>query len=182
MKRKVRVLAAALSLLMALGGLSAALAEAAENNPGLVAGEFRLEDETFGPLRIGMTEKELREVPGEWAALSEPALWGADGLEHWDVFCAQYGVQVGLARIPGTGSEAVIFSIFATAPCEWKTSRGAGIGDTAALLKTLYQDAIDLEGAPEGEEAVLIGSLFEGILVGVREGLVTSLFIGALAE
>ncbi len=182
MKRKLRVPILVLSLMLALSGLSAALAETAGSAAGPAAEGFNLEAETFGPLRVGMTEKELREIPGEWVAMGDPVLWGADGMEHWDLFCAQYGVQVGLARDPGAGSEAVVFSVFATAPCEWKTSRGAGIGDTADMLKALYQDAIDLEGAPDGEEAVLIGSLFEGILAGVREGLVTSLFLGAMAE
>ncbi len=179
MKDKTRILLLALSLLMAFAQLSPALAE-----PDLppAEGPFLLEEETFGPLHIGMPEKELREIPCEWLALNEPALWGADGLEHWDLFCAQYGVQVGLARDPGAGSEAVVFSVFATAPCEWKTLRGAGIGDTAETLKALYGDALAPEGAPEGTEAVLIGSLYGGILAGIQDGLVTSLFFGAMAE
>lgn len=182
MKRILFVSVLAMSLMLALSGLSAALAETAGSAAGPAAEGFSLETETFGPLRVGMTEKELREIPGEWVAMGEPMLWGADGMEHWDLFCAQYGVQVGLARDPGTGSEAAVYSIFATAPCEWKTSRGIGIGDMADILKALYQDAIDLEEVPESEETVLIGSLYGGILAGVQEGLITSLFLGAMAE
>lgn len=179
MKGKTCLFLITLSLILALASLSPALAETA---PVPTEGPFRLEEETFGPLYIGMPEAELREIPCAWEALGEPEFWGADGLEHWEVSCAGLGITLGLARNPGDGSGAFVYSFTATAPCEWKTPRGLGIGDTAAMIKSLYQDAIDTQWAPDTDEAVLIGTLYGGILAMLEEGRVVSLFFGAMAE
>lgn len=179
MKGKKRILLLTLGLLMALS-LSPVLAEAV---PLPAEEPFLLQEETFGPLHVGMPFAELAEVPCAWEALGEPELWGADGLEHWQVSCAESGLTLGLARNPGGEAGAFVHSFTASAPCEWKTLRGIGIGDPAESLMSLYADDLDPEWQATGDaQWVLIGTPYGGILANVEEGLIVSLFFGAMAD
>jgi hypothetical protein len=182
MKSLRRALLVIVSLAMLAGILPAALADDAGSVPGTAWEGFDLSAETFGPLRIGMPATELREALGEWTQAGEPALWGADGLEHWDVSYDLPGLTVGLARAPGDEASASVYSILAVGPLDWKTARGLGIGDTVELVKSLYGEVIDPEWDTDANQGVLIGSLYGGILAGLKEGAIVSLYLGALAE
>ena len=182
MKSSLRVFLVIVSLVMMVGAFPAALADDAASVPRLAWAGFDLLAETFGPLRIGMPAGELQEVLGDWKQDSQPELWGADGLEHWQVSYDLVEVTVGLSRVPGDEASAMVYNFLAFGPHEWKTARGVGIGDPVELLKSLYQDAIDPEWDSDANQGLLIGSLYGGILAGVQGGLVVSLYFGALAE
>lgn len=182
MKSIARVFTVVLSLIVLLGVFPMALADDAGAAPRLAWADFDLGGEAFGPLRIGMPAKELQEILGDWQQTGEPELWGADGLEHWDVAYNLLGVTVGLARVPGDEESAMIYSFLALGPHEWKTVRGVGIGDPVELVNSLYQDAIDPQWNIDANQGLLIGSLYGGILAGIQGGQVVSLYFGALSE
>ncbi len=182
MKIKSRALPVFLSLILMLGMFPAAQADDAGGVPRLSWAAFDLNGEAFGPMRISLPAKEMQEILGDWKQESEPELWGADGLEHWQVSYDLLGVTVGLARVPGDEAGAFVFSFTAVGPHEWKTARGIGIGDSVESVKALYQDAIDPDWNIDANQGVLIGSLYGGILAGVAGGQVVSLYFGALAE
>ena len=169
-------------LLFMLGLGLPALAE----NAGIPArpswADFDLGTEAFGPLRIGLPAYEVQALLGDWKQLSEPVLWAADGLEHWEASYELLGITVGLAREPGDDAGAFVCSVLATGPREWKTARGLGIGDPDRLAMSLYADAIDPLWNSDPSREILIGSLYGGILVSLEGGLVVSLFLGAMAE
>ncbi|MHC1786328.1 MAG: hypothetical protein AB9880_04660 [Christensenellales bacterium] len=182
MKHSIRTLAAlvGLSLMISLFPFSRCFAASAAT-PLLEEG-FDLSTETFGPLRLGMTAGELTEILGEGRQDGEPALWAADGLEHWQIIYDQLHITAGIARTPGEKETAAVYSLLALGPQEWKTARGAGIGDTVTVFEGLYADAIDPLWDMTTHHSLLIGSLFGGILAGVEDGLVVSLYFGAMAE
>ena len=182
MKGIARVFSVILSLIVMMGASLPALADDAAGVPRTAWAAFDLSAETFGPLRLGMSAKELREVLGDWTQAGKPELWGADGLEHWDVLYDLPGVTAGLARVPGDDASAFVFSILAFGPLEWKTARGLGIGDPVGLVKSLYPEAIDPDWNSDANQGVLIGSLYGGILAGTQNGAVVSLYFGAMAE
>lgn len=182
MKSSLRIFLVILGLIVMIGAYPVALADDAGSAPQLAWAGFDLAAESFGPLRIALPAKELQEILGDWKQVSEPTLWGADGLEHWDVAYDLLGVTVGLARVPGDNASAMVYSFLAIGPHEWKTARGLGIGDPVELVKSLYQDAIDPEWNIDANQGVLIGSLYGGILARVENSMVVSLHFGTLAE
>ena len=182
MKSLARVLWVIVSLIVMTGAFTSALADDAGGVPGTAWAGFDLAAEAFGPLRIGMPARELGEILGDWKQAGEPALWGADGLEHWDVVYGLPELMVGLARTPGDEASAFVYSILAFGPSEWKTARGLGIGDPSELAKSLYGEVIDPQWDTDANQGVLIGSLYGGILAGLKEGVVVSLYFGAMAE
>ena len=174
------LITAGLLIMLSLG--SPALAENAGTPARPSWADFDLGTEAFGPLRIGLPAKEMQWLPGDWKQLSEPALWAADGLEHWEAAYELLGITVGLAREPGDDAGAFVSYILATGPCEWKTARGLGIGDPVELVVSLYADAIDPLWNSDPNREILIGSLYGGMLVSLEDGLVVSLYLGAMAE
>lgn len=182
MKSSLRVFLVIVSLVMMVGAFPAVLADDAASVPRLAWAGFDLGAETFGHLRIGLPASELKEILGSWKQDSQPELWGADGLEHWQVSYDLLGITVGLSRVPGDEASAMVYNFLAIGPHEWKTARGVGIGDPVELVRSLYQDAIDPAWDSDANQGLLIGSLYGGILAGVQGGLVVSLYFGALAE
>ena len=182
MRSLTRVLAVTVSLIVMMGAFPSALADDAGGVPQHAWTGFDLNSEAFGPLRIGMPARELREILGDGQQAGEPALWGADGLEHWDVVYGLPELKVGLARSPGDETSAFVYAILAFGPPEWKTARGLGIGDPLGLVKSLYAEVIDPQWDTDANQGVLIGSFYSGILAGLKGGVVVSLYFGAMAE
>ena len=178
--RRAFLLTAGLIVMLSLG--LPALAENAGTPARPSWAGFDLGREAFGPLRIGLPAKEMHRLMGDWKQLSEPVLWAADGLEHWEAAYELPGILVGLARVPGDEAGAFVSSILAAGPREWKTARGLGIGDPVELVMSLYADAIDPLWNTDLSREILIGSLYGGMLVSLEDGLVVSLYLGAMAE
>ena len=70
----------------------------------------------------------------------------------------------------------------AAAPCALATARGLAIGAPRETVLTLYAGLINPEWDEEASGSILIGTIFGGIMIGIENGLVSSLFIGAMAE
>ena len=49
-------------------------------------------------------------------------------------------------------------------------------------MLTLYAGLINPEWDEQASGSILIGTIFGGIMIGIENGLVSSLFIGAMAE
>ena len=136
--------------------------------------------EALGPLTLGMPEQEIKAQLGEPETAGTPELWGADGLLHWTLAYPAQGLSLGFA---GTGAgEGTLYSIHAAAPCALATARGLAIGSPREAVLTFYAGLINPEWDEEASGSILIGTIFGGIMIGIENGLVSSLFIGAMAE
>jgi hypothetical protein len=139
-----------------------------------------MDSEMLGQLKLGMNESNLIKAMGKPETKSEPEVWGADGMEHTTWTYTSKGLVFELAKEPGSKNESFMFSIMATAPCNLKTLRGIGIGDKKEVVLAAYSSEIDPSFSDE--DAIVIGSVFGGILVGLKNGSVQSIFIGASSE
>lgn len=79
-----------------------------------------------------------------------------------------------------TPGSLTTFSITAKTPCTFKTARGIGIGNTAAEVQSAYKNDINIEES--NNEQLAVGSIYGGILFGIQNYKVVSIFLGAAAE
>ncbi len=73
-----------------------------------------------------------------------------------------------------------IFSISITNPCQFKTKKSIGIGNTYDEVKTTYAQEIDTTASDEN--VVTVGSLYGGIIFEFENKKVAKIFVGAAAE
>lgn len=136
-----------------------------------------MKGETLGPLGLGTADTEIARLLGETEEKSPPAVWGADGLEHQQWRYPDRGVALGLVR---KEDGLKVDRIKITAPCEFRTKRGIGVGSQANDVRAAYGDEIDPRTA--GAERLVAGSVYGGIVFTLQDGVVASIFIGAGAE
>ena len=166
--------------LMLLTAAFPAIGEAAAALPPMTWDTFDPALEPLGPLTLGMPEQEIKAQLGEPETAGTPELWGADGLLHWTLSYPAQGLSLDLA---GTSAgEGTLYAIHAAAPCALATARGLAIGAPRDTVLTLYAGLINPEWDEQASGSILIGTIFGGIMIGIENGLVSSLFIGAMAE
>jgi hypothetical protein len=140
-----------------------------------------LENDGLGLIKLRLSESELIHLLGEPEATSDAEIWGADGLEHSNWSYASKGLEIGMAQLPDD-TEAHVFSISATAPCTLATSRGISIGSSKDDVLKAYKNEIDPNANDDTDSWITIGSVYGGIGLGIEEGAVSYIFIGASAE
>lgn len=140
----------------------------------LQAGFTLMKTESIGPLRIDDTDTTVLKVLGEPEEKSGPTVWAADGNEHQSWQYPQRGLKIGMVR---KNNGQVVDRIAVQSPCDWKTTRGIGIGSAEAEVRTTYRSEIN----PNSKDLVA-GSVYGGIIFRLSEGQVSYLFIGAAAE
>ena len=166
--------------LMLLIAAFPAIGEAASPPPPMTWDTFDPALEPLGPLTLGMPEQEIKAQLGEPETAGTPELWGADGLLHWTLAYPAQGLSLDLA---GTSAgEGTLYAIHAAAPCALATARGLAIGSPRDTVLTLYAGLINPEWDEQASGSILIGTIFGGIMIGIENGLVSSLYIGAMAE
>ena len=166
--------------LMLLAASFPAMGEPASPLPPMTWDTFDPALDPLGPLTLGMPEQEIKAQLGLPETAGTPELWGADGLLHWTLAYPAQGLSLGMA---GTGAgEGTLYAIHAAAPCALATARGLAIGAPRETVLTLYAGLINPEWDEEASGSILIGTIFGGIMIGIENGLVSSLFIGAMAE
>lgn len=137
-----------------------------------------LKAESLGPLRIGLSSDETVKLLGNPETKSEAKVWGADAQEHQQWTYNMMGLTFDMVTEAG---EQTIAMIKASSPCEFKTSRGVGIGTDALTAMSAYKAEINLSES-ESSQSIVAGSVYGGLSISLQDGRVSSIFLGAAAE
>lgn len=89
-------------------------------------------------------------------------------VQSWD-----YGSS--LLTVANVDGKWIAFSIQVAAPTDWKTSKGIHIGSTKAEVEAVYD-------GEERDDGFLVGTVYGGELFTMKDGKVTEIFLGAMAE
>lgn len=141
----------------------------------------KIDIETFGPLKLGMSFKELVAAIGHPARKAEPVEWAADGLVHQDWTYPNEGLVLNVSfekdALIQTGK---LFTITATAPNWYKTAAGFAIGSSFAQVEAAYKKDIDPEATDKTQ--ITVGSVYGGIIFSFVNDKASRIFLGAEAE
>ena len=66
-------------------------------------------------------------------------------------------------------------------PCDYKTQRGIQIGSSSAEVQRAYKNEINPQDS-KLPATIVAGTVYGGIIFGLTNGFVTSIFIGAATE
>jgi len=135
--------------------------------------------EKIGELRLLAPAAAVKKLLGPPAQKGKVVSEGADGsfVQRWEYPAQGISIEMAAARRKGPQKVA---SIAVKAPCALKTSRGIGIGSTVAELTRIYGAEKNAEDSTE--ERFVAGSIYGGVLFGLKEGRVVTIFVGAAAE
>jgi hypothetical protein len=139
---------------------------------------FALMKEMVGDLSLGIEDSVVLTKLGEPDKKSAAQIWGADGMEHQRWVYQSKGIELGMIR---KGSQQVVDRISLKSPCDYKTQRGIQIGSKVAEVQLAYNAEINPQGSRQ-ESSIVAGTIYGGIIFGTKDGVVTSIFIGAAAE
>lgn len=139
-----------------------------------------LKSERIGSLRIELPETAVLKIIPCSLKRGPETLWGADGLYHqkWDY--AACGISLDMVS-EKKGGRKTIASIKAVAPSTLRTGKGIGIGSSEQDVMKAYQNTINMDDSVPGK-TVVAGSIYGGLIFSLKNGRVTSLFLGAAAE
>lgn len=139
-----------------------------------------LKSEQIGGLRIDLSETEVVKIVPCSLKRSPETLWGADGLYHQKWVSAACGITLDMVS-EKKGGRKTIASIKAVAPSTLRTGKGIGIGSSEQDVMKAYQNTINMDDSVPGK-TVVAGSIYGGLIFSLKNGGVTSLFLGAAAE
>jgi hypothetical protein len=145
-------------------------------------GSDLMKAESIGAVKIGMTESELLAAMGQPESESEAKVWGADGMKHSDWMYQSKGITVNMSESSNPESEYTVYSIMAEAPCSLTTQKGVKIGDTKDAVLAAYGSAVEDQSEEGTKEKIVAGTVFGGLIFSMKDGMVSSVFIGASAE
>ncbi len=134
-------------------------------------------EESFGPLKLGMT------APAVSAALGKPPKKSAMEMEEaTGQFVATWDYQ-GVSLILGADTKkgaATLRAITLRAPSKL-TARGVAVGSSAAELARAYPKS-QWDKDSSNDERIVVGSIYGGIIFTLESHRVTEIFVGAGAE
>lgn len=109
----------------------------------------------------------------------EDKYWGATGtyVQNWDY--TSLGISFEMESINQNEAKKV-FSITIFAPCKLTTSQKVGIGTTKDIVLDKYSSHIDKSNS--NENIIVVGSIYGGTIFTLENGVVSKIFIGAIAE
>ena len=139
---------------------------------------FALMKENMGPISIGISAEDTLKILGKPEQKSDARIWGADGLEHQSWSYPTQGIELGMVQKEGKQSVA---GISIKSPCDFKTQRGIQIGSHAPEVHAAYKNEINPQNS-NPESTIVAGTVYGGIIFGLKDNIVTSIFIGAAAE
>jgi hypothetical protein len=131
--------------------------------------------------------KNLIKTLGNPNKKSKPQIWGADGLEHQTLNYNSHGISLDMVT---ENKKQSVKSITVTSPSKFKTLNGIKIGSTNKDILRVYKDALNPEESDlaklnsnnTSKYSVTAGSCYGGIIIVLKNNLVTKIFIGAAAE
>ncbi len=139
---------------------------------------FGLMKERVGDLSLGIDDSVVLQILGDPDKKTAAQIWGADGMEHQRWLYPSKGIELGMIR---NGSKQVVDRISLKSPCDFKTQRGIQIGGKVADVQLAYKNEINPHSS-RPEATIVAGTIYGGIIFGIKDGVVNSLFIGAAAE
>jgi hypothetical protein len=137
-----------------------------------------MKETTIGFLTIALSDSEVLNGLGEPEGKSAEQVWGADGRPHQKWLYPAKGIELGMIRKDG---KQVVERMSIKSPCEYKTNRGIGIGSTANEVQTAYKAEINSQDS-KADSRLVAGTIYGGIIFGMKDGIVSAIFIGAAAE
>ena len=139
---------------------------------------YALMKENMGFLSIGIPDSVVVKNLGDPEKKSTARIWGADGMEHQSWHYQSQGIELDMIL---KGSTQIVDRISIKSPCDYKTQRGIQIGSKEIEVQTAYKAEINPHDS-KPDSTLVAGTIYGGIIFGLREGIVTSIFIGAAAE
>lgn len=138
-------------------------------------GKTVMSDETIGGLKIGSSAKDVIAALGKPRKKTKPEESEATG----EITSAWSWSGVGISMVK-TGHGLEVQSIGIKAPSTLATSRGILIGSSKADVKKIYQHST--EGSGDDPNTYLVGSPYGGELFTFKNGKVSEIFLGQMAE
>ncbi len=137
--------------------------------------------EHLGDLRLGMSTDSAETIAGKPGSKSKAEKWGADEMMHETWKWNDKGLEMNIVSDPQNAAAGKqVFSITASANCPYKTKAGIGVGSTMEEIQAAYKDQINKEET--GDNQVIIGSMYGGIIFTLQNNKVLHVFVGAAAE
>ena len=139
-----------------------------------------MQTESIGEFKIDDSAKQILEHLGNPETKSENVMWGSDGLYHQTWNYPKQGISLGMVSETAK-DEQKVSSITLTEPSQLKTQREIGIGDYYEKVEEAYEKEKDVDNSITCESFVA-GSIYGGIVFSFREGRVSRIFLGSVAE
>jgi hypothetical protein len=167
-------------LTILIGTLVLNLFDASNCRAGETATEAMLRTESLGGLRLGMREKAVLKLLGPPAKRGESVLQEADGNYVQDWHYPDKGIDLSMSAGEKKSGVKTIANITASAPCTFATRKGVKIGDAESAARKAYAEHVDRETS--ADRALVVGSIYGGIIFNFTKGKVSRIFFGAAAE
>jgi hypothetical protein len=139
-----------------------------------------MNSESIGALKISMPATQVRKLIADQPSLGKTQEWAADGLFHQTWTYGALGLEIGMES-DSRKSAQVIDRISVKAPSPLQTKRGIHVGSTEADVLKAYKADLSKDDSKPGEQ-VVAGSIYGGLIFGIKNGVVTDVFLGAAAE
>lgn len=141
------------------------------------ATEKLVNDEAFGPVRLGLTDGQLQKAVGAPASKTPVALEPATGQHVSDWKYPKLGLTLKMAADKKAGPFTVA-SFALESPSRFRSTRGVGIGSSADQIRKAYKGFVE----PGSSDRIVVGSEYMGIIFTLEGGKATYIFVGAAAE
>lgn len=153
----------------------------AKNPANSVPVTSKIDIESFGEIKLGMSAADVRKILGAPNTESPAIEWGADGMMHEDWTWKNKGLVLNISSDKtNRDSSLSVFSITASSPCTFKTKAGMSIGSSYEEVLEAYKKDIDPEATDKTQ--ITVGSVYGGIIFSFRNSKTEKLFLGAAAE
>ncbi len=140
---------------------------------------FKLMDsEAIGGIKRGMTFENVKALLGEPDTISAIDTSEMDGGLYQSIEYPKLGVSIVFTAYPDSSKK--VENILVTELCTFKTSTQIGIGSSLDEVKKAYSESINPEFS--GEDYVVAGSIYGGIIFNLENFKVRSIYIGISAD
>ena len=152
---------------------------------GCAVAPYRFDSETIGGVSRGATTREVTEAFGPPTTIGKPTLSNATGM--YEAAWKYPGLRVVFEADPRTFSHRLsasnkwrVTSLQVRSLSKFRTSQGVGIGDPKAVVERAYGPWI--EKGETSESAIVVGSIYGGLMFQLKAGVVSGIYLGHIAE
>lgn len=130
-------------------------------------------------LKESISQQAIIDKLGNPIKRGEDEYWDAIGtyVQNWEY--PNLGISLEMES-ENQGGDKRVLSITIIQPCNFATTQGIKIGYDEKLVKEKYLKLIDTTFTDKN--AIVVGSIYGGTIFYLKEGVVSSIFIGAVAE
>lgn len=168
-------------LTILLGTLALNLFAAVNCRADEAATAAMLRGEGLGGLRLDLPEKDVLKLLGPPAKRGALVLQEADGNYVQDWHYPSKGIELSMSAGGKKSDAKTVAHIIASAPCTLATRKGTKIGTAESVVRKAYAAYVDRETVNE-RGALVVGSVYGGIIFNFTGGKVSRIFFGAAAE